>query len=73
MVRRYFRSYFLITLISTVSLVLSVLAFKPTAETVFLAAGIAALITVARSSPAPTRSFLKRLLARTDEPVPSTI
>lgn len=73
MVRRYFRSYFLISLLSVVAFSLSVLAFKPTAETVFLAAAVASLITVARASPAPARSFLKRLLARTAEPVPSTI
>lgn len=73
MARRYIHSYFVISILSVVALGLSLITFKPTAETVFLAAAVAALITVARASPAPARSFLKRLLARTDEPVPSTI
>lgn len=52
---------------------LTLIAFRPTAEVFFLAVAVASLITVARSSPAPTRSFLKRLTARSDDPVPSTI
>lgn len=56
-----------------VATALTLIVFRPTAEAFFLAVSVAALITVARSSPAPTRSFIKRLMARSDDPVPSTI
>lgn len=71
MARRFpiFLSIIGLVLVSAITLI----AFRPTAETFFLAVSVAALITVARSSPAPTRSFLKRLTARSDDPVPSTI
>lgn len=73
MVRRFFLSSF--GFLSAVAVLSAAVLsfFKPTAESFFLAVAVASLITVARASPAPTRSFLKRLMSRTRDPVPSTI
>jgi len=72
MIRRYFFGF--VSLASLlVALAFVALPVQLTVSTFLLLASVAALITLARPSPAAFRDFWQRLTARARDPVPSTI
>ena len=72
MIRRYFFDFAVFSLIAVTIAAISSFLFQPTVDTYLLLAALVALITLARPSPAPFRSFWHRLMARVRYTVPST-